>query len=110
MEKYWSKRFDFPPEVTATDAASSDEESDNNSTNARPTASNHIASDNDDDETPDVAYARFRAQKAVQKSGHSGWEAEFRSWKKNFSPKHTPEMDLCKYWAVRAHLIHVFSS
>lgn len=66
MEKYWSKHFDFPSEVTAVDVASDDESEDEDtvSTKAKPTASNPIASD-DENETPDVAYARFRAERAA---------------------------------------------
>lgn len=71
MEKYWPKRKDFPHEVTATDVASSDEESgnesDNDNDNNTPHGLNNTSapvssiSDNSDtdDEAPDAAYARF---------------------------------------------------
>lgn len=54
-----------------------------------------------DDETPDIAYAKFHAQKARgQNSRYSGWQSELRAWNKSFSRKHTSNMDLCKYWEV----------
>lgn len=117
MENYWEKRKEFPSSVTAVEAASSDEESDvedaSDDDDNRTTCANDASSifapsspapashdSNDEDETPDVAYACFRAQKAAQKASFSGWQAELRSWNKSYSSKHTPDMDLCKYWAV----------
>lgn len=118
MAEYWSKRGELPVEVTAADEASSDEEGDNSDDNADDdddingassvaAASSPGAELNDDDETPDVAYARFRAQKASSnKSGFSGWRAELRAWNKSISPKHSVDMDLCKYWEVRTEYLH----
>lgn len=118
MGKYWPKRTELPVEVTATDAASSDEsdngpdsdndpDTDNDPDNHFDGASSAAARsspvdfDSNDDENPDAAYARFRAQIAASHhSSFSGWQAELRSWNKSLSPKHTPDMDLCRYWAV----------
>lgn len=105
MEKYWPKHNDFPREVTADNGASSDDDSDVNDAedNTQPASqtTKDTGADDNDDSTPDVAYARFRAQKAAQKAGFSGWQAEFRAWNKSFNATHTADMDLCKYWAVR---------
>lgn len=67
-------------------------------------SSPRAASPVSDDENPDVAYAKYRAQKAQgQSSRYSGWQAELRAWNKYFSNKHTSNMDLCKYWEVSAN-------
>lgn len=128
MEKYWPKRLEFPPEVIATDVASSDEDLDSGDdddddnddrqgsnapssvyTPSSPVASHASSSRKATPEiegvTPDIEYARFREQKAKQKLSFTSWKAELRSWTKSFSSKHKADMDLCKYWTVSAFVL-----
>lgn len=117
MGKYWPKHTELPVEVTAADAMSSDESDDDPDNNGDPDtdndSDNHVNAssatacsspvgyDSNEDKNPDAAYARFCAQVAASHhSTFSGWQAELCSWNKSFSPKHTVDMDLCKYWAV----------
>lgn len=117
MEEYWEKRLELPEAVLTTAIASSDEDDEDDeddgdgddtdidipndrSSVAAPSSPAKSAVDND--ETPDIMFAKYRAQKAAaaRKSGFSGWRAELRSWNRSMSPEHTANMDLCAYWAV----------
>lgn len=125
MQLYWDKRNKLPTECTAATVESTDEDEDDNDNEGSdtdvpthnrhddassvvapsspvPPASADSANDSDD-ETPDVAFAKYRAKIAAagRKSGFSGWRTELRSWNRSMSPKHTADMDLCKYWEVR---------
>lgn len=115
MERYWPKRNDFPREVIATDAPSSDKDSEgDDDDDERADAASSMYTPlspvrpQDENQTPDVEYAQFRAKEAAQKSTFTGWQAELHAWGKSFSSKHKPNMDLCKYWAVRSLFVPLF--
>lgn len=69
MERYWDKRKEFPSEVTSTEVASSDEESDHDVGTIRPSSpapsSPAPSSPVNSTENPDIIYARYRAQMAA---------------------------------------------
>lgn len=74
MEKYWPKRNNFPCEVIATDAASSDEGDDgDDDDDKRLDAASSVyipsspARPQDENQAPDIKYAQFHAKKAAQK-------------------------------------------
>lgn len=119
MAEYWSKRLELPEASTSTTAVSSDEEEaddnddedddddqvDGASSIVAPSSPAKVPADDSDTEmeSPDDAFARFRAQKAalVRKSGFTEWDAELRSWTRRISEDHSANMDLCEYWQVR---------
>lgn len=130
MAEYWHKRFELPEACTAATAASSDEEDDNVHENeddddeqdpddassmAAPSSPRSSPTNDDSDtemESPDEAFAKFRAQKAAlaRKSGFTEWDAELRSWTRRISESHTQDMDLCIYWEVRCLPMSIESS
>jgi hypothetical protein len=94
MEQYWEKRHELPTECVTTTEDSSNEEEDTDDNDlgfasGRDEGSSMAASSppaslfhdsKNDDKTPDISFAKYRAQKAAlsQKSGYSGWRAELR--------------------------------